>query len=87
MSAWQQLHDVWSNEANYRDADLVHDERAYITALNEAVESVLTPASGHTFLVTVDRCTNEQAETVMVERLGHDDDYGFDYVVDWESAS
>ncbi|TXH09347.1 MAG: hypothetical protein E6R04_08325 [Spirochaetes bacterium] len=38
----------------------------------------------HTFRVTVSGCTAAQAEQVMAERLGHDEDYGFDYHVGWQ---
>lgn len=40
----------------------------------------------HPYLVTVDTATAEQADTVMAERLGHDEDYGFDYGVDFTKA-
>jgi hypothetical protein len=35
----------------------------------------------HEFLVVVLDCTEEQAEKVMAERLGCDEDYGFTYRV------
>lgn len=35
------------------------------------------------FVVTVECETQVQADQVMAERLGHDDDYGFVYNVDW----
>jgi hypothetical protein len=37
----------------------------------------------HTFVVTVEGCTRDQARQVMTERLGPDEDYGFAYTVDW----
>jgi hypothetical protein len=37
------------------------------------------------FIVEVDGCSREEAERVMSERLDHDEDYGFDYKIDWES--
>ena len=40
----------------------------------------------HVFLVTVTADTEEQAAQVMSERLYHDEDYGFDYSVDFEPA-
>ena len=36
------------------------------------------------YMVTVVAETQEQADTVMTERLGPDEDYGFDYTVDWD---
>ena len=36
------------------------------------------------FIVTVDAETKEQADRVMQERIGFDEDYGFDYSIDWE---
>ena len=37
-----------------------------------------------TFVVRIEAATEEQASTVMRERLGHDEDYGFDYQIhDW----
>lgn len=41
----------------------------------------------HTFTVHVTGCTKEQAETVMRERICFDEDYGFEYSIDFESAS
>lgn len=40
----------------------------------------------HRFIVTVRCDTPEQAGIVMAERLGHDEDYGFDYTVVHEDA-
>ena len=37
----------------------------------------------HQFIVTVEGCTLDEANTVMAERLSYDEDYGFDYTVDW----
>ena len=39
-----------------------------------------------TFEVEVDAETREEAERVMSERLGHDEDYGFDYTLGWKLA-
>jgi hypothetical protein len=41
----------------------------------------------HHFIVTVDGCTHDQAHTVMRERLGHDEDYGFEYSVDFTDST
>lgn len=38
----------------------------------------------HRFITTVTGCDATQAETVMGERLLHDEDYGFDYIVSYE---
>lgn len=37
-----------------------------------------------TYLVTVTAQTQEQADTVMQERILFDEDYGFDYRIDYE---
>jgi hypothetical protein len=39
----------------------------------------------HAFLVVVKGCTALEAERVMVERIGPDEDYGFDYTIDWSN--
>lgn len=39
----------------------------------------------YTFTVTVRGCTGEQAQRVMAERILHDEDYGFDYEIDYKS--
>jgi hypothetical protein len=39
--------------------------------------------STYTFTVTVKTDTLANARRVMAERLGFDEDYGFDYEVDW----
>lgn len=41
----------------------------------------------HTFIVTVDCGTFDNAVQVMQERLNHDEDYGFPYIVTWEDAN
>ena len=33
------------------------------------------------FIVTIEGCTEEEAEIVMAERLGYDEDYGFNYTI------
>ena len=38
----------------------------------------------YTFAVTVTGCTPEQALQVMGERIHHDEDYGFDYRIDFD---
>ena len=35
----------------------------------------------HEFTVTIAGCSREEAEQVLTERLGHDEDYGFDYEI------
>lgn len=36
------------------------------------------------YVVTVDAETQEQADQVMLERVGYDEDYGFDYSIKWD---
>lgn len=40
----------------------------------------------HRFTVEVTGCSREQAEQVMIERIQHDEDYGFAYTIDWQAA-
>lgn len=40
----------------------------------------------HKFIVTISGCDYTKAHIVMAERMGYDEDYGFDYEVDWEDA-
>jgi predicted RNA-binding Zn-ribbon protein involved in translation (DUF1610 family) len=40
-------------------------------------------ATTHTYMVTVTGCSRKQADRVMRERLGHDEDYGFNYNLNW----
>ena len=44
----------------------------------------MTKNQTHRFITTVTGCNAAQAETVMGERLLHDEDYGFDYTVGYE---
>jgi hypothetical protein len=45
------------------------------------------PLTEHLFIVRVSGCDYEQAQQVMGERLGPDEDYGFPYSCDyWQSA-
>lgn len=41
----------------------------------------------HTFVVTIEGCTKEQAKTVIAERIGYDEDYGFAYSIDQRSIN
>ena len=38
------------------------------------------------FIVTVDGCSQAQAEQVIAERISHDEDYGFSYTIGYEGA-
>lgn len=38
----------------------------------------------HTYVVTVWAESREQADQVMTERIGPDEDYGFEYRIDWK---
>ena len=60
------------------------DDNGYFYA-NEEVLTVRLPVSR--FIVEVRGCTPAQAAQVMAERLGHDEDYGFTYSVDWAVTS
>jgi hypothetical protein len=63
-------------------------------ATDEEIASVTKPAepelktepSVFHFLVTVETDTVEHAEQVMAERINPDEDYGFEYTVDWGAA-
>jgi hypothetical protein len=45
------------------------------------------PQEYHSFEVTVRAATFDEAMRVMAERLGHDEDYGFEYqIVEWEAV-
>lgn len=71
-------------------AERTDDESAqgWAADLNQALTALRAePPANHTFTVTVGDCTNDQAHKVMTERLGHDEDYGFDYSVDWTEKS
>jgi hypothetical protein len=35
------------------------------------------------YIVEVSDCTEEQADRVIAERIDHDEDYGFPYVISW----
>lgn len=41
----------------------------------------------YTVIVEGEGLTEEQADTVMVERTAHDEDYGFDYTINVEEFS
>lgn len=44
----------------------------------------IVPMPEFRFIVTVWCDNREQADRVMTERILHDEDYGFDYDIDWE---
>jgi hypothetical protein len=56
-------------------------------AINEAegreIYPSYQPADPHKFVVEISGCTHEQAEQVLRERLGHDEDYGFPYSINY----
>lgn len=55
-----------------------------IELIEDEIKSRLSGLStDHTFMVTISGCTREQAEQVMRERIGSDEDYGFEYTVGW----
>ena len=37
----------------------------------------------YVFTVTVSGCSAEEAAQVIAERIGYDEDYGFDYSISW----
>lgn len=55
--------------------------------LNDVIQGYIPPKKAtkkvHSFEVQVIGCSYEQAETVLRERLGHDEDYGFPYTLNW----
>lgn len=40
----------------------------------------------HSFTVTITGCSKEEAEQVIAERIGHDEDYGFPYRIELEGG-
>lgn len=50
----------------------------------QLIERLVEPGIGHDFVVTVSGCDREQALQVMAERLACDEDYGFEYQIDWK---
>ena len=66
---------------NDRDPRIIESGRLYSTDL---LRGSSEPRPGeHLYLVRVSECTREQADQVMTERLGPDEDYGFDYRLGW----
>jgi hypothetical protein len=59
--------------------------RHHVTGAIERGESVpvVEQPAAHCFTVTIKGCTREQAEQVIRERLGHDEDYGFNYTLNF----
>lgn len=49
-------------------------------------QPVLTEAASRDYVVTVRHTTPAEAAQVMAERLGHDEDYGFSYTIDYVNA-
>lgn len=47
----------------------------------------LTATHEFRYVVTVTAPDEDSALRVMAERLGPDENYGFDYAIDWEEAS
>lgn len=50
----------------------------------QLLERFVGGANAHDFVVSVSGCDREQAEQVMGERCGPDEDYGFEYTIDWK---
>lgn len=53
----------------------------------DPAEPVVVRVPVSRFVVEVRGCTPAQAAQVMAERLNHDEDYGFEYQVDWAVTS
>lgn len=49
-------------------------------------QPILTAAARRDYVVTVHHTTPTEAAQVMAERLGHDEDYGFPYAIDYSNA-
>lgn len=77
-------------EATQREVYPNDDHVPYVTkeaaeAAAESLAAIADPPVFH-FLVTVTAETREEAEQVMAERINPDEDYGFDYTIDWGAA-
>lgn len=71
--AWSQTAWDWAQEGNEPVAEFLSIRRV------DAPDPLT-----HTYTVTVDGCPKEQADEVMANRISVDEDYGFDYAIDWE---
>lgn len=65
-----------------------------VIAVQEKVDAWLkdgghrtTSLQEHTFTVTVKARTKGMAERVMAERCGYDEDYGFEYQINWKEPT
>ena len=67
------------DEMNAREADDYRHENEYLHDLADGLEA--PKMSTYTFAVTVETETAEQAARVMTERINHDEDYGFSYLI------
>lgn len=79
--------------ALYREAYLAGIRRGIVMGWNSwepetapgvpsgTVEQLANEPGEHRFVVTVSGCTASQARQVISERLGYDEDYGFDYTL------
>jgi hypothetical protein len=45
--------------------------------------SKISTRTDHAFVVTVSGCSSAEAEQVMAERIGYDEDYGFEYRISY----
>lgn len=75
----------WARFAKYARSlvDDVPYQMAWIVGAN-TYEQWKADRHKHSFVVTVECDTAEQAEQVMAERIGPDEDYGFEYTIDWK---
>ena len=76
------------HEATQRDAFPNDDHVPYVTkeAAEAAAEALFSSPPVFHYLVTVTAETRELAEQVMNERIGHDEELGFEYTIDWGAA-
>ncbi len=62
---------------------LLHNADLDLWTLDITADELLLLRGDHVFEVRIGGCTYEQAQRVLQERLGHDEDYGFNYTLNW----
>ena len=76
----------WSALTDQMTEDDIRQLRSYLDTRLEELEEVEDPANPKGdwfFTVVVSGCTLPEANEVMCERLGYDDDYGFPYRIEY----
>lgn len=77
--------DVWEVDIDGEWGECLTEAESFdMMPTDDEIRTVLPEKGTHHFIVRVKGCTELQAGRVMIERIGPDEDFGFDYTIEHE---